>query len=227
MMFHGVLQLMIQTLLTLRLVSASLYPTQPIQSTVYYSGQSALTRWIDDGTHPLLSDMGGITIELYGDSDTYLGTLARNVTPGAKSCQLDIPRSVVYDGSNFTLRYITNTPYDMIIYSADFRIVAQGDSLRLPNVTNANASASASSVANSTTTTSQNLFFQATNTPSSSSSSTPSPTSVVIPPLRPGDVGNIDQPARSSAAGRIDIEKLKFRVVFILWPALLGVTMAL
>ncbi|KAG1833634.1 hypothetical protein DFJ58DRAFT_918068 [Suillus subalutaceus] len=204
-MFHGVLQLMM--LLTLRLVSASLYPTQPIQNTVYYSGQN-------DGTYPLLSDMGGITIQLYCDSDTYLATLATN---------LDIPRSVVYDGSNFTLRYITNTPYDMIIYSADFRIVVQGDSL--PTVTNANAS----SVANSTTT-SENLFFQATNTPSSSSGPTPSPTNIAIPPLRPGDVGNIDQPSRSSsssAAGRIDIEKLKFRVVFILWPALLGVTMAL
>ncbi|KAG1874816.1 hypothetical protein F4604DRAFT_1955217 [Suillus subluteus] len=211
-------------LLTLRLVSASLYPTQPIQNTVYYSGQSALTSWIDDGTYPPLSDMGGITIQLYCDSDTYLATLAKNVSAGARSCPLDIPRSVVYDGSNFTLRYITNTPYDMIIYSADFRIVVQGDSL--PTVTNT----SASSVANSTTTTSENLFFQATNTPSSSSGPTPSPTNIAIPPLRPGDVGNIDQPSRSSsssAAGRIDIEKLKFRVVFILWPALLGVTMAL
>ncbi|KAG1813667.1 uncharacterized protein BJ212DRAFT_1588642 [Suillus subaureus] len=223
-MFHGVLQLM--TLLTLKLVSASLYPIQPIQNTVYYSGQSALTKWIDDGTYPLLTDMGGITIELYCDSDTYLATLARNVTPGAMSCQLDIPRSVVYDGSNFTLRYITNTPYDMIIYSADFRIAVQGDSL--PTATHLNAS----SVTSSSSTTSENLFFQATTTPSSSSGSTPSPslTNLAIPPLRPGDVGNIDQPSRSrlgNAAGRIDIEKLKFRVVFILWPALLGVTMAL
>jgi hypothetical protein len=123
-----------------------------------------------------------------------------------------------------TLRYITNTPYDMIIYSADFKIVVQGDSL--PTKTNVNASSVATSSA--TTSTSQNLFFQASNTPSSES--TPTPTNIVIPPLRPGDVGNIDQPSKSrlgNAAGRIDIEKLKFRVVFILWPALLGVTMAL
>ncbi|KAG2131521.1 hypothetical protein BD769DRAFT_1775071 [Suillus cothurnatus] len=220
-MIHGVLQL--ATLLTFRLVSASLYPIQPVQNTVYYSGQTALTRWIDDGTYPVLSEMGGISIQLYRDSDTYLATLARNVSTGARSCQLDIPRSLVSDGSNFTLRYITNTPYDMIIYSADFKIVVQGDSL--PTKTNMNASSMASSMASST---SQNLFFQATNTPSSES--TPTPTNIVIPPLRPGDVGNIDQPSKSrlgNAAGRIDIEKLKFRVVFILWPALLGVTMAL
>ncbi|KAG2346463.1 hypothetical protein BDR05DRAFT_855055, partial [Suillus weaverae] len=205
----------------LTLVSASLYPIHPVQNTVYYAGQNALTRWIDDGTYPLLSNMGGITIQLYCDSDTYLATLATNVSPGAKSCQLTIPRSLVHDASNLyvTLRYITHAPYEMIVYSADFTIVVQGDSLPT------NASAVASS-----TSTSENLFFQATNTPlPSAGTSTPSPTSVVIPPLRPGDVGNIDQPSgnsRSGAAGRIDIEKLKFRVVFILWPALLGVTMA-
>ncbi|KAG1786916.1 uncharacterized protein HD556DRAFT_1247500 [Suillus plorans] len=206
-------------------VSASLYPTQPIQNTVYYAGQTALTGWIDDGTYPLLNNMGGITIQLYCDSDTYLATLATNVSPGVKSYQLDIPRSLVqlHTGSNFTLRYLTSIPYDMVIYSADFGIVVQGDSLPTPT----NASASSRS-------TSQNLFFQATHTPSLSlapsesgtSASTSTPGSV-IPPLRPGDVGTIDQPSRNSAAGRIDIEKLKFRVVFILWPALLGVTMAL
>jgi hypothetical protein len=115
----------------------------------------------------------------------------------------------------------------MTIYSADFKIVpVQGDSL----LTNASSVASSSS-------TSANLFFQATNTPSLSAPApsgsgtlTSNPTSNTVPPLRPGDVGNINQPSgnsRNGAAGRIDIEKLKFRVVFILWPALLGVTMAL
>ncbi|KAG2125691.1 hypothetical protein DEU56DRAFT_961501 [Suillus clintonianus] len=229
-MFHGMLfATLILALLTL--VSASLYPVQPIQNTVYYAGQTVLTRWIDDGTYPLLSNMGGITIQLWYDSDMYLGTLATNVSPGAKAWQFDIPRSLVHDSSNFTLRYITNTPYDMIIYSADFTIVIQGDSL--PTSTSASSSLG---VTSSSTSTSQNLFFQATSAsspsaPSSSGSETPTPsaTNIVMPPLRPGDVGNINQPAGNSrnSGGRIDIEKLKFRVVFILWPALLGVTMAL
>ncbi|KAG1853291.1 hypothetical protein C8R48DRAFT_723493 [Suillus tomentosus] len=223
-MFNGVSMFSVILLLALLTpVSASLYPIQPIQNTVYYAGQTALTNWIDDGTYPLLNNMGGITIQLYCDSDTYLATLATNVSPGAKSYRFDIPRSLVqlHGGSNFTLRYLTSIPYDMVIYSADFGIVVQGDSLPTPT----NASASSRS-------TSQNLFFQATHTPSlslapsDSGTSTPTPGSV-IPPLRPGDVGTIDQPSRNSAAGRIDIEKLKFRVVFILWPALLGVTMAL
>ncbi|KAG1745631.1 hypothetical protein EDB19DRAFT_1632197 [Suillus lakei] len=208
-MFHSVL-LATLILALLTLVSASLYPIQPIQNTVYYAGQTALTRWIDDGTYPLLSNMGGITY-----SATYLATLATNVSPVAKSWQLNIPRrrSLLLPS---TLRYITNTPYYMIIYSSDFTIVVQGDSLPT------NASSLASS-------TSANLFFQATNLPSPSAPSSSS-SGIVMPPLRPGDVGNINQPSgnsRSSAAGRIDIEKLKFRVVFILWPALLGVTMAL
>ncbi|KAG2065642.1 hypothetical protein BDR04DRAFT_1172901 [Suillus decipiens] len=225
-MLYGVLQV----LLTLKLVSASLYPIEPIQNTVYYSGQTSLTRWIDDGTYPLLSNMGGITIQLYCNSDTYLATLATNVSADAETCELNIPRSLslVRDASNFTLRYVTNVPYDMIIYSADFAIVVRGDSLpagtNINTNTNTNTTGSASSPARSTTST-QNLFFQATNLPSSS---TPSPTSIVMPPLRPDDIGNVNRPSRSAgSAGRIDIEKLKFRVVFILWPALLGVTMAL
>ncbi|KAG2753737.1 hypothetical protein P692DRAFT_20721588 [Suillus brevipes Sb2] len=223
-MFHGVL-LVTVLLALLALVSASLYPVQPIQNTVYYAGQTALTRWIEDGTYPLLTNMGGVTIQLYGNSDTYIATLATNVSPGAKSYQLNIPRSLLPNASNFTLRYITNTPYNMIIYSADFKIMpVTGDTL----------STNASSVTSST---SENLFFQATTTPSlsapapsGSGPSTQSPTNNAVPPLRPGDVGNINQPSsnsRNGAAGRIDIEKLKFRVVFILWPALLGVTMAL
>ncbi|KAG1732847.1 uncharacterized protein EDB91DRAFT_1348938 [Suillus paluster] len=227
-MFHGVF-LATLTLAILTLVSASLYPIQPIQNTVYYAGETALTRWIEDGSFPLLSDMGGITIQLYCDDDTYLATLATNVSPAAKYCQLDIPRKLVHDSSNFTFRYITDTPYNTTIYSADFTIVVPGDSFL-------------SSQGSISTSTSGNLFFQATTSqplslsPSSSTSSVvsggsmPSSTSIVIPPLRPGDIGNIDQPSgnsKSSAAGRIDIEKLKFRVVFILWPALLGVTMAL
>ncbi|KAG0702625.1 hypothetical protein DFH29DRAFT_490849 [Suillus ampliporus] len=225
-MFHATL---IPALFTLTLVSASLYPIQPVQNTVYYAGESAVTRWIDDGTFPLLSDMGGISIQLYCDSDTYIATLATNVSPGAKYCQLEIPRMGVRDSSNFTLRYITGTPYNTTIYSADFSIVVPGDSL---------PSGSSKGSGSSSGSTSGDLFFQATSygpLPSSaesggSSSPSPSPTSIVIPPLRPGDVGNINQPSgnsRNSAGGRIDIEKLKFRLVFILWPALLGVTMAL
>jgi len=51
------------------LVSVSLYPTQPIQDTVYYAGETALTTWIDDGISPLLSDMGRIVIQLYTSTD--------------------------------------------------------------------------------------------------------------------------------------------------------------
>lgn len=67
-MFHGML-LATSTLALFTLVSASLYPTQPIQSTVYYAGETALTTWIDDGSFPSLSNMGLITIQLYTDSN--------------------------------------------------------------------------------------------------------------------------------------------------------------
>ncbi|OJA17990.1 hypothetical protein AZE42_09617 [Rhizopogon vesiculosus] len=217
-MFHGIfLATFILALFTL--VSASLYPTQPIQSTVYYAGETALTTWIDDGSFPLLSNMGDITIQLYTKSDIFLATLATNVDPLVQSYNLSIPRWLVYDGSNFTLRYLTDTPYNMTIYSADFTFVVRGDSI--PNLPSPLGSFPSST---------DGLVSSQAGLATVSEAENSGPTSIVIPPLLPSSVGGFNQPSgksKNSAAGRLDTEKLKFRLVFILWPAVLGITLAL
>ena len=60
----------------------------------------------------------------------------------------------------------------------------------------------------------------------------PTPTvslpAVVAEPAEHG--GTISAPGRksvSSSSRRVDMEKVKFRIVFILWPVLIGVSMAL
>ena len=68
-MFHVRMFLATFILALFAVVSAALYPTKPIQNTVYYAGETALTTWIDDGSFPPLSNMGSITIQLYTNSD--------------------------------------------------------------------------------------------------------------------------------------------------------------
>ena len=54
-----------------------------------------------------------------------------------------------------------------------------------------------------------------------------------VTPLAQGQVGDAqthagDAMQKSDAgSGRVDLERLKFRMVFILWPTLVGITMAL
>lgn len=59
------------------------------------------------------------------------------------------------------------------------------------------------------------------------------PQTVYPNPLKPGqDVasggkGHYHNSASSLGSTRVDLEKLKFRLVFIVWPALIGISMAL
>ncbi|KAG2076240.1 hypothetical protein BDR04DRAFT_1004114 [Suillus decipiens] len=49
----------------LALVQASVYVTNPVQSTVCNGGQSCSVEWVDNGESPLLSDIGECTVGLY------------------------------------------------------------------------------------------------------------------------------------------------------------------
>jgi hypothetical protein len=128
----------------------------------------------------------------------------------------------------------------MTIYSADFTIVVRGDSI--PDFRSPLGSFSNSSSTTGLVSTYAGLATasQPSSPPPSpplpsvsvSEAESPEPTSIAIPPLHPSDVGNTTQPSpagknKNSAPGGLDTEKLKFRLVFILWPAVLGITLAL
>jgi hypothetical protein len=50
-------------------VQASLYPTRPIENTVYLAGKAARVTWIEGGRKPLLTKMGTVQIDLYTGHD--------------------------------------------------------------------------------------------------------------------------------------------------------------
>ncbi|KIJ62321.1 hypothetical protein HYDPIDRAFT_30576 [Hydnomerulius pinastri MD-312] len=207
----------------LSLVSASIYPTQPIQVTVWSTGQPVLATWVDDGTYPTLNAMGPCEIQLFRDTDTWLASLALNVDPKAKSQQVTVPENVLNNGSKYTLRFVATEPYNMIVYSADFTI-------NPANTTNIATPTSSGVQSNGTSP----VNTSSIGLPPGSSNKSSQPTSVVIPPQHSADAGTQQQQqqpglqqGKKNAGRRIDIEKFKFRLVFIIWPVLMGITMAL
>ena len=104
-----------------------------------------------------------------------------------------------------TLNFISTNPPSRI-YTADFAITNTPDTtLVLPNATTVSEIAQTSNIVTATT--------------------------IYADPLRngQGDTGlnKIHNGAGASASKRVDLEKIKFRLVFILWPALIGISMAL
>ena len=52
-----------------QLASASIYPTLPVQGTVWTAGQSVLVTWAEDGLPPAVNTMGPVTIEMWANAN--------------------------------------------------------------------------------------------------------------------------------------------------------------
>ena len=62
--FHALFFLLFAVL---QLASASIYPTLPVQGTVWTAGQSVLVTWADNGIPPTVNTMGPVTIEIWAN----------------------------------------------------------------------------------------------------------------------------------------------------------------
>ncbi|KAI6026665.1 hypothetical protein BKA83DRAFT_676116 [Pisolithus microcarpus] len=101
--------------------SANLFPTTPVQSTVWLAGQQAVVTWSDDGTFPTLDMMGPMVIELWENMSAFVGTLASNVNAKAGSAQVTVPAGVK-DNTRYTLCFVVLEPLQITVYSGDFAI---------------------------------------------------------------------------------------------------------
>ncbi|KAI6040727.1 hypothetical protein EDC04DRAFT_2673750 [Pisolithus marmoratus] len=102
-------------------VSANLFPTTPVQSTVWSAGQPAIVTWSDDGTFPTVDMMGPMVIELWESMSTFVGTLASNVNAKAGSAQVTVPVGIK-DNTKYTVCFVVLTPFQLTVYSGDFTI---------------------------------------------------------------------------------------------------------
>ncbi|THV01853.1 hypothetical protein K435DRAFT_836743 [Dendrothele bispora CBS 962.96] len=207
-------------LLNMRLASAAVWPTKPVQGTKYTVGKCGMIEWKNTPNAPQCE--GPVVIDLHVANGPYLATVGE-YDLSDKKAEFCPPDDLHYRGSKYVfLFYCNNSPKP--VYTHDFTIRGTTPfskySAAFANNTEAMSPGSTSISTSSTTTLSQ--FSQ----PASSSTSSPflaSTTSTV-------SADSFDDNRRNYNSARkngIDMEKLKFRLVFIAWPALVGISMAL
>lgn len=148
-----------------------------------------------------------------------------------------------------TLRFTTSKPIDTVVYSADFAIIPANTTTGSVTGTGTGTESGAVALATQSgtgtgteTAGGSGSGFQTVPTTTGSWSSTwtttttsasgllGSTTSSGVPaPSGTTSGGGVPEQGRAASAGRrgVDVEKLKFRFVFVIWPVLMGITMAL
>ncbi|KAI0765010.1 hypothetical protein C8Q74DRAFT_1370886 [Fomes fomentarius] len=215
-----------------RVVFASIYGVYPIANTVLSAGRLNTVRWIDDGTRPSIRNMGKVTIDLYV-GESYIATLADLVDPRDLSTDVWISPSWRHNGSDYHMRFVCQHP-PVTIYTADFTITGMTSLFPLHGPIIDPHNDSAASVVYFTpqltlvlpdTTTVSNLkpvpsTTRASPTPSSSTTLQDEGSGLSGPRNGALTAGVRKRPT-------VDLERLKFRFVFVFWPTLIGITMAL
>ncbi|KAF9033736.1 hypothetical protein BDZ89DRAFT_545434 [Hymenopellis radicata] len=197
------ISLLIVTLAVASVVNAAIYPTQPVRDTVYTAGQPAVLEWNDD---PPSGPMGPFKVELFAGEHTYITTLARNVDPQSGTYTVYLSRDLPYIGNVYTMRMISAKPHK-IVYTSNFTI--QGIVQTQSSETYSEAQ----------------LAFQASSIPSVSSSNSYTLTPATISSSI-ADVSSATTISEvNSASRRLDLDLNRF--VAILWPALVGISMAM
>ncbi|KAJ7312955.1 hypothetical protein DFH08DRAFT_973160 [Mycena albidolilacea] len=209
-----------------QLALASLYPTCPTSATSFRSGALENITWTDMPSRgPHLSEMGdSMRIDLCNPNGTFVAILAEGVSPESRSRCVEIPRNLVLPetGRKFVIQFIA--PDIRPIWTADFRIMPETDSIvPYPQVENATATNPLLTLVLPTTTLVTELRAAAT---------VAAATTVYAGPLSnqaggAGDLNRVHQPNSANPRKRSEYPNAKLRLLFIVWPALVGISMAL
>ncbi|KAK0211911.1 hypothetical protein IW262DRAFT_1518455 [Armillaria fumosa] len=198
------------------MVNASIYPTQPVVATVYKVAEPAVLNW--RSTLKDAEEMGRFKVELFAGNHTYIGTLARNVQTQSQTYTVYLSPWLRYSGSDYTMRWISEYDPKNIVYTADFTITGIPDLLSSLPISYDAFPYSDTSAETAT----------ATATQSEASGSSSYSSTVVSPPgstvyAGPLDTTSGDSHPYSAAHSR----RFDARLLFVLWPAIVGFSMAL
>ncbi|KAK0470931.1 hypothetical protein IW261DRAFT_1572619 [Armillaria novae-zelandiae] len=179
-------------------VNASIYPTQPVMTTVYKVAEPAMLNW--RSTPKDAKEMGRFKVELFAGNHTYIGTLARNIQTQSQTYTVYLSPWLRYSGSDYTMRWISEHDPKNIVYTADFTITGIPDLLSSLPI-------------------SYNAF------PYSDSSAETATTSATQSEASAGPLDRTsgDSHPYSAAHSR----RFDARLLFVLWPAIVGFSMAL
>ncbi|KAL9709586.1 hypothetical protein Ac2012v2_007325 [Leucoagaricus gongylophorus] len=200
-------------------VLSALYPTQPVANTVFYCGNSALVTWVDTRHKPHVAGLGDLTIKLHTSQDDYVATLASGVNPALYGTQVTLPLDL-WNDTLYVLRFSAPGLLNDV-WTADFTILPGDSSL---------SSRPMSSAPRESTTGS--LFSSPTSGQTQLSETIKQIGSSILPvtTITADSLDSSSSPPRRNSAvyGKADqLDKAQFRLLFIVWPALFGLCMAL
>ncbi|KAG8854291.1 hypothetical protein FRB96_007696 [Tulasnella sp. 330] len=101
--------------------NGALYPTTPVQTTIFTAGMNEILRWRDDSNEPHVSELSKLTIQLVIDDDL-VSTLATDINPMDYAAMINIPPYVGADGFGYYIRFIPQSGDQPYIYTSDFAI---------------------------------------------------------------------------------------------------------
>ncbi|KAI0916196.1 hypothetical protein AcW1_009966 [Taiwanofungus camphoratus] len=167
----------------------------------------------------------------------YVATLAKDVDPTSRSQKVWISPTWGPNGSDYHMRFICDDP-PITVYSAEFTLTDMSDTRPYDGAEQAMTQSAPTDTSPASISTAMLKFGPLNTTMVSTSTSTitrPSTAATGTPP--PISDQNEDPYIKNKKTGAssgslwkrtaVDLERIKFRVVFILWPALVGITMAL
>ncbi|KAF7369228.1 hypothetical protein MVEN_00250500 [Mycena venus] len=224
--------LVLLALSDVQLVLACLYPTYPVANTVLRPGDRAYFKWTDTRRHPYLSELGPLSIELCNTDGTPIATLANEVPPVARAHSVQIPKDLALPATadstsrDFVVLFKSSEPISTA-WTADFCIIPHSNI-----ITDSTLSYSKPDDANATVTNRLLTLVLPTTTIVSelgpAATIVPAATTISAGPLSDGGgagtgLNRVHQPSsanpRKWSAG--------FRLLFIAWPAFIGISMAL
>ncbi|KAJ7779183.1 hypothetical protein B0H16DRAFT_808218 [Mycena metata] len=208
----------------LQIALASLYPTRPTATSVFSPGTQNL-RWIDTKHRPHVAELGPLTIDLCTRNGTPIANLASRVDASSFNHNVLIPSNLSLPGP-FVITFLSQSPH-VKFYTADFTIAGSDDTTvtdtTLPYIPQ---------LADTDNGTLTDLVFvlPATTVTTQITPTTKfgAATTVSAGPTGGGAGTGLNQVHLPSSANRKGSKsrRAKYRMAFVLWPALVGVSMA-
>ncbi|KAJ6551153.1 hypothetical protein B0H19DRAFT_1263844 [Mycena capillaripes] len=211
----------------LQLALASLYPTHPTAETIFRPGERANLTWIDTHPRPHLAEMGSLAIHLCTTNGTSVFTFAKEVSPMSRVHSVEIPQNLALHGSScneFVIIFMSVYPI-MRIWTHDFCIT--------PSITDSTASYIPQVDEANTTNPLITFVLPTTTIVSELAPTTKVPAATTISAEAPqGDeagtgLNRVHSPNSANPRQGSEYQDVRFPLVFIAWPALIGISLAL
>ncbi|EJD41881.1 hypothetical protein AURDEDRAFT_169081 [Auricularia subglabra TFB-10046 SS5] len=210
---------------------AALYPTKPAATTWYTLSAKERTldlRWLDTPEEPRAAALGTVNVQLLS-GDNVVAYLWPQVDASAGHATVKVPRDVALSsGSVYCICFVpTSSPASNhrsifhAVYTADFTIV----NMTMPPIAPSALEAARQAFSSHTTVPSNANGTTMTVTPSKTASVTKTQSTDIAAGVTQDALGTAVNAARAARMG--GVASLKSKALFVIWPVLIGIALAI